>query len=175
MNLSLNNAADEPLIRECIADPNKKLVVEINCNLPWVHGRAECGAIEGLTSIDLRRQFKAYADSLRALRAAGKLPEAPGIAPDTDPFANQGLMAVVKRNIQRLVAGQPIHEKSVNGMVADDPDVTYPTLDLSEYELVRETERIRVYNVTDNASGRRFEVLFLVYGGVISGWDVRSI
>lgn len=43
LNLSLNNAADEPLIRECIADPNKKLVVEINCNLPWVHGRAECG------------------------------------------------------------------------------------------------------------------------------------
>jgi hypothetical protein len=32
-----------------------------------------------------------------------------------------------------------------------------------------------VYNVTDNASGRRFEVIFVVYGDIISGWDVRSI
>ena len=131
--------------------------------------------IEGLESPDLRRRFKVYADSLRALRAAGQLPEAPGTAPDTDPFANKSLMAVVERNIQRLVAGQPIHEKSVNGMVADDPSVTYPALDLSGYELVRETDRIRVYNVTDNASDRRFEVLFVLFGDIISGWDVRSI
>ena len=131
--------------------------------------------VEGLESADLRRRFKVYADSLRAVRAAGKLPAAPGVAPDTDPFANKGLMAVVERNIQRLVAGEPIHEKSVNGMVADDPSVTYPALDLGDYELARETDRIRVYNVTDNASGRRFEVVFVLFGDIISGWDVRSI
>ena len=131
--------------------------------------------IEGLNDPELRSRFKVYADSLRTLRAEGKLPEAPGIAPNTDPFANQGLMAVVERSIQRLVAGQPIHERSVNGMVADDPSVTYPALDLSDYELVRENERIRVYSVTDNASGRCFEVLFLVFGDVISGWDVRAL
>ena len=84
-------------------------------------------------------------------------------------------MAVVERSIQRLVAGEPIHEKSVNGMVPDDPSVTYPALDLGDYELARETDRIRVYNVTDNASGRRFEVLFVLFGDIISGWDVRSI
>ena len=131
--------------------------------------------VEGLTSPDLRRRFKVYADSLRTLRAAGKLPAAPGTAPDTDPFANPGLMAVVERNIQRLIAGEPIHEKSVNGMVPDDPSVTYPALDLGNYELARETDRIRVYHVTDNASGRRFEVIFVLFGDIISGWDVRSI
>ena len=131
--------------------------------------------VEGLASPDLRRRFKVYADSLRALRAAGQLPEAPGIAPDTDPFANKSLMGVVERNIQRLVAGQPIHEKSVNGMVPDDPSVVYPALDLGDYELARETDRIRVYNVTDRASGRRFEVIFVLFGDIISGWDVRSI
>ena len=131
--------------------------------------------VEGLDSADLRRRFKVYADSLRAVRAAGKLPAAPGVAPDTDPFANKGLMAVVERSIQRLVAGESIHEKSVNGMVPDDPSVTYPALDLGDYELARETDRIRVYNVTDNASGRRFEVLFVLFGDIISGWDVRSI
>ena len=131
--------------------------------------------VEGLESADLRRRFKVYADSLRAVRAAGKLPAAPGVAPDTNPFANKGLMTVVERNIQRLVAGEPIHEKSVNGMVADDPSVTYPALDLGDYVLARETDRIRVYNVTDNASGRRFEVVFVLFGDIISGWDVRSI
>ena len=131
--------------------------------------------IEGLESPDLRRRFKVYADSLRTLRAEGKLPAAPGIAPDTDPFANPGMMKAVERSIQRLVAGQPIHERSVNGMVADDPSITYPSLDLSDYELVRENDRIKVYNVKDNASGRSFEVLFVCYGDIISGWDVRSI
>ena len=131
--------------------------------------------IEGLESPDLRRRFKVYADSLRTLRAEGKLPAAPGIAPDMDPFANPGLMKVIERNIQRLVAGQPIHERSVNGMVRDDYSVTYPSLDLGDYELVRENDRIRVYNVKDNASGQRFEVLFVCYGDIISGWDVRSI
>jgi hypothetical protein len=131
--------------------------------------------IEGLTSPDLRRRFKVYADSLRTLRAEGKLPTAPGMAPNMDPFANKGLMAVIERSIQRLVAGQAIHEKSVNGMVADDPSVTYPALDLGDYELIRENDRIRVYQVTDKASGRSFEVLFVCYGEIISGWDVRSI
>ena len=60
-------------------------------------------------------------------------------------------------------------------MVPDDPSVTYPALDLGHYELARETDRIRVYHVTDNASGRRFEVLFVLFGDIISGWDVRSI
>ena len=131
--------------------------------------------IEGLTTSDLRRRFKAYADSLRTLRAEGKLPAAPGIAPNPDPFANPGMMKVIERSIQRLVAGQPIHEKSVNGMVADDPSVSYPALDLGDYEPVRENDRIRVYHVTDKASGKRFEVLFVRYGDIISGWDVRSI
>lgn len=131
--------------------------------------------IEGLTSPDLRRRFKVYADSLRTLRAEGKLPIAPGIAPNTDPFANPGMMKVIERSIQRLVAGQPIHEKSVNGMVADDPSVSYPALDLGDYEPVRENDRIRVYHVTDKASRRSFEVLFVCYGDIISGWDVRSI
>ncbi len=131
--------------------------------------------VEGMESPDLRRRFKAYADSLRTLRAENRLPEPPGVAPSMDPFANQGLMSVIERNIQRLVAGQAIHEPSVNGMVADDPSVTYPALELGEYTLARETDRIRVYNVTDNASGRSFEVIFVCYGNVISGWDVRSI
>ena len=54
-----------------------------------------------------------------------------------------------------------------------DPAKVYPALDLGEYELVQEDERIKVYKVTDKASGKDLKVVFIVYGEVISGWDVR--
>ena len=131
--------------------------------------------IEGLNSADLRARFKVYADSLRAVRAAGKLPAAPATAPSTDPFRNPELMAVVERNMQRLVAMQPIHVRSVNGMVPDDLSISYPPLKLGEWKIVRENERLRVYNVKDEASGLEMEVLFILYGDLISGWDVRIL
>ncbi|MBR5055791.1 MAG: hypothetical protein IKX03_01195, partial [Bacteroidales bacterium] len=133
--------------------------------------------IEGLDTPELRAGFKVYADSLRALRAAngGVVPFTPAAAANMDPFANEGLMAVVKRNIQRVAAGEPIHEKSVNGMVKDNPAKVYPDLDLGEFELVRETDRLKEYKVTDKASGQDFKVLFITYGNVISGWDVRPL
>ena len=95
-------------------------------------------------------------------------------AADTNPFNNKNLMGVVERNIQRMIAGEPIHEYSVNGMVYDDGTKVYPALDLGEYSLIRENERIKVYKVKDNASGKTFDVLFIVYGDIISGWDVRE-
>ena len=131
--------------------------------------------IAGLDTPELRARFKKYSDSLRSVRAenGGVVPFVAAEAADTNPFVHKGLMAVVERNIQRLVAGEPIHEYSVNGMVKDDPAKSYPALDLGEYELVRENERIKVYNVTDKASNKSFEVIFVVYGDIISGWDVR--
>lgn len=131
--------------------------------------------IAGLNTPELRSQFKEYADSLRAVRDAngGKVPFTEVADADTNPFSRPSLMAVVERNMQRVIAGEPIHERSINGMVADDPAKVYPALDLGEYELVQENERIKVYKVTDKASGKSLKVIFIVYGEVISGWDVR--
>ena len=129
--------------------------------------------IEGLNSADLRARFKVYADSLRTLRAEGKLPVAPGTAPSTNPFENKSLMAVVERNMQRMIAGEAIHEKSVNGMIPDDPSRVYPALDLTDYTLVKETDRLKVYEVTDRTSGKTMQVYFVLYGDLVSGWDVR--
>ena len=133
--------------------------------------------IEGLDTPELRAGFKAYADSLRALRKAngGVVPFTPAEAANMDPFANEGLMAVVRRNIQRVAAGEAIHEKSVNGMVKDDPAKVYPDLELGDFELVRQTDRLLEYKVTDAESGQSFKVLFITYGNVISGWDVRPL
>ncbi|MBQ8837890.1 MAG: hypothetical protein IJ005_01060 [Bacteroidales bacterium] len=133
--------------------------------------------IAGLNTPELRAQFKEYSDSLRAVRAAngGKVPYEKVDTVSLDPFTHKGLMAVVERNIQRLAAGEQIHEKSINGMVADDPAKVYPALDLTDYQLVFENERIKKYRVTDKASGKSFDVIFIVYGEVISGWDARLV
>ena len=131
--------------------------------------------IEGLNSPELRAKFKVYADSLRAVRAAGRLPKAPAVAPSTVPFDNRALMDVVNRNLQRMVAGEAIHVKSVNGMVPDDPSVTYPDLDLGEWELSYDSDRLQIYNVIDKASGKSFAIYFVLYGDLISGWDIRPV
>ena len=77
--------------------------------------------------------------------------------------------------MQRLAAGEPIHERSINGMVPDDPTKVYPALDLTEYELYVDNGRIKKYRVTDKASGCVFDVVFTVYGELISGSDVRLV
>ena len=131
--------------------------------------------IAGLNTPELRARFKEYADSLRAVRAAngGKVPYTKVETVDLNPFNHAGIMANVERSMQRLAAGEAIHEFSVNGMVKDDPSKVYPALDLTEYELVTDNDRIKKYRVTDKASSTKFDVIFIVYGEVISGWDVR--
>jgi hypothetical protein len=131
--------------------------------------------IAGLNTPELRARFKEYADSLRAVRAAngGKVPYTKVDKVDMNPFNHAGIMANVERSMQRLAAGEAIHEFSVNGMTEDDPSKVYPALDLTEYELVVDNDRIKKYRVTDKASSTKFDVIFIVYGEVISGWDVR--
>lgn len=133
--------------------------------------------IAGLNTPELRARFKEYADKMRAIRAenGGKVPYEKIDTVDLNPFNHPSLMAVVERNIQRLAAGEQIHEFSINGMVEDDPAKVYPALDLTEYELTFENERIKKYRVSDKASGKSFDVIFIVYGEVISGWDARLV
>ena len=133
--------------------------------------------IAGLNTPELRARFKEYADKMRAVRAenGGKVPYEKVDTVDLNPFNHPSLMAVVERNLQRLAAGEQIHEFSINGMVEDDPAKVYPALDLTDYDLVFENERIKKYRVSDKVSGKAFDVIFIVYGEVISGWDARLV
>lgn len=139
--------------------------------------------IAGLDTPEVRASFKAYADSLRQVRRenGGVMPSldpvdyAPASGTSLDPFAHKRLMAVVERNMRRLAAGEQIHVKSVNGMVPDDLSKEYPALQLTEYTLTLSTDRLLKYRVSDKASGKSFDVLFPIYGGLISGWDVREV
>jgi len=133
--------------------------------------------VAGLNTPQKRQIFKAYADSLRAIRKAngGHMPAVEPGEISLNPFDHPRLIQIVERNMQRLAAGEPIHHKSVNGMVPDDASVSYPPLSLGEWQQTAATDRLLVYQVKDNASGITFKVLFPTYGGLISGWDVRII
>lgn len=43
INLGLNNAADEPYLRECLNNPQRKIILEINCYNPWIAGDPQLG------------------------------------------------------------------------------------------------------------------------------------
>lgn len=137
--------------------------------------------IAGLETSEIRLKFKNYADSLKRIRSAngGVMPSfdrveyVPEGDNNIDPLSHPRLMEIVERNMCRLASGNPIHQKSMNGMVKDDPSIEYPALHLGEYELIKSTDRLLLYRVKDKASGKNFNILFPIYGGLISGWDVR--
>lgn len=111
--------------------------------------------VAGLRDPALRSRFKAYADSLRTVRAAhgGVMPavDIPAAA-DKDPFSHEGLMAVIRARMERET-GAPVA--------------------LGAWSPVEAYDATEVYAVTDGASGRTFRVTFYTYGDVVCGWDVR--
>lgn len=134
--------------------------------------------IAGLDTKEKRAAFKDYADKMRAGRKVARPDYVPAGEVNLDPFTHPRLMQIVERNIQRVAAGINIHDISTdawNCLTPDDPAQTYPALDLTEYEKVASSDRVLTYHVQDRVSGKKFEVLFPVYGGLISGWDVREI
>lgn len=140
--------------------------------------------IAGLDTREKRIGFKAYADNIRKMKQEGRLAEMPrpDYVPDggvsLDPFTHPRLVRQVERAISRLVAGENIRDRSrygMNGIVPDDPDRKYPEISLADYELIQSDDRIHIYRVTEQRSGRTFDVLFPIYGKLISGWDVRPV
>ncbi|WP_370460024.1 family 10 glycosylhydrolase [Bacteroides sp. 519] len=113
--------------------------------------------IRSLRSPEIRSQFKAYADSVHAVRAAkGPNPAAnKQIKVNANPFENTGIMKLV-------------HEKMQKNINSDSA----VTLNLGEYTLVDEYGATKCYEVTEQNSGKVFDVKFYFYGSIISGWSV---
>ncbi|KAA6315801.1 hypothetical protein EZS27_033793, partial [termite gut metagenome] len=110
--------------------------------------------VEGLRSPELRAQFKAYADSLRTLRAtSGLKPAAINREVNINPFDNAAIMALINKRMSTAINDA--------------------TLNLSEYKLVNEYGTTKCYQVTDQNSQVTFDVTFYFYGGIISGWNVE--
>ncbi len=113
--------------------------------------------VNDLRTPEMRARFKAYADSVRAVRDAngGRLPavSVPDHA-DPDPFAHAGLMEIVRNRIASL-AGAPVQ--------------------LGEFKLVNTFNVTKDYEVEDTVSGAKFLVTFWSYGDIVSGWDVKKL
>lgn len=117
--------------------------------------------LSSLRSPEVRKQFKAYADSVRAQRAS-----APAATPattekkviNTNPFENKGIMKLMHEHMEKFICEATKADKA--------------TLDLGEYKLVDEYGATKCYKVTDKNSKMTFDVTFYFYGGVISGWSV---
>ncbi len=114
--------------------------------------------INSLRSPEVRVQFKAYTDSVRAARADKNKGQvvATGKSVNTNPFENKGIMQLVEKRMQEYVSG-------------DDPK---KTIELGEYKLTDEYGATKCYQVTETKTGVVFNVKFYFYGGIISGWNV---
>lgn len=112
--------------------------------------------INALRSPEVRSQFKAYTDSVRAVRSAnGRNPAASKeIKVNSNPFENAGIMKLVNKRMKDIIGNN----------AAD--------LNLDEYNLVDEYGATKCYEVTEKNSGMIFDVKFYFYGGIISGWSV---
>lgn len=119
--------------------------------------------INGLRSEETRKQFKAYTDSVKAVREANggviKASVTETVA-NKDPFAHNGVMNLIQLRMKDLIAQSTKKESA---------DIT---LDLGEYKKVDSYDATTCYEVTDAASKTTFKVTFYLYGDVLSGWDV---
>lgn len=119
--------------------------------------------VASMRSPEIRERFKAYADSVKAVRKASggvlkvDLPE----AANPDPFAHEGIMKRVETRMQQIIAKKA-------GKEAPAP------LSLGEYKETDAYDATRVYQVTDANSNTTFEVTFYLYGDVLMGWDVKE-
>ena len=109
----------------------------------------------------IRKQFKEYADSLRAVRKAngGVIKATYPTVADKDPFKKEGVMKLIEARMQKLIAEAKGTEELA-------------PLALGEYAK-KEAEDVTVrYEVTDANSKKSFDVYFYFYGDILSGWNV---
>lgn len=123
--------------------------------------------VGSLRSPEIRAQFKAYADSVKALRATSEVnPGATGrTIVNTNPFENTGIMNAVH---MRMMAYISLAKAST---LPDLRKTDY--LNLGDYKLVNEYGTTKCYQVTEQNSQVVFDVTFYFYGGIISGWSLE--
>ena len=119
--------------------------------------------VHGLRSPEVKKQFRAYADSVRAVRKAngGVIKAIYPKAANADPFANKGIMKRIQKRMQELIKAETAKE------------VAFADMSLGEYKEVDAYDATRCYQVVEKTSNLTFDVTFYLYGDVVSGWDVK--
>ena len=120
--------------------------------------------VHGLRTPEVKKQFKAYTDSIRAVREAngGMIKATYPTVADPDPFKHEGIMKLIQKRMTEIIKSET------------NKEVACSELSLSEYKEVNAYDATRCYQVTDNTSKVTFDVTFYLYGDVVSGWDVKA-
>lgn len=121
--------------------------------------------VSGLRSPEIRAQFKAYTDSVKALRRQSKInPAATGrTTVNINPFENAGIMKAIDKQMKTYLIQANADQIS--------KDLNKIQLNLGEYKLTDQYGATKCYQVTDQTTGLTFDVNFYFYGDVISGWS----
>jgi hypothetical protein len=116
--------------------------------------------VGSLKNPEVRAEFKAYTDSIRALRATKPdIHESiiGAIKPSADPFQKEGVM------------------KLINNRIAKYTNQSAAEVRLSEYKLMDEYGVTKHYSVTEQNTNTSFDVSFYAYGGILSGWNIEPL
>ncbi len=112
--------------------------------------------VSGLRTPESRAKFRAYTDSVRAIRAENK-----GVNPAlskstqvTNPFENMNILGMINAKIKELA--------------------NVPIPNIADYKLVKEQGATKYYEVKELNTGKTFCVDFYFYGGILSGWNVTA-
>ena len=116
---------------------------------------------EYITDPAIRKQFREYSDSLRAVRKAngGVIKATYPTVADKDPFKKEGVMKLIEARMQKLIAEAKGTEELA-------------PLALGEYVKKGVEDVTERYEVTDANSKKAFDVYFYFYGDILSGWNV---
>jgi hypothetical protein len=173
--------------------------------------------VGSLRSPEVRAQFKAYTDSVRAQRAQSRInPAATGATSvNADPFSKPFILDAIQMRIAAYIglaksaAGgelrktpwETIETVSLNAFQSNTADeyvnrlknmsprapaefkpiaaaiAANPFADINtgEYVLDNEYGTTKCYKLTEQNSGVVFDVTFYLYGGLVSGWDVKPV
>ncbi|MDR2811059.1 MAG: family 10 glycosylhydrolase [Tannerellaceae bacterium] len=113
--------------------------------------------VGSLRSPEIRARFKAYADSVRTLRAQTKVnPAATGITTvQTNPFE------------------KPVVMQAIDKRIADYTHQSADSIRAGEYTLAETYGATKRYTRVEENSGVVFDIRFYFYGGILSGWGVE--
>ena len=110
--------------------------------------------VSALRTPESRAMFKAYADSVRAVRAEnnGVNPALSKSTKVTNPFESMDILNRINAKIKELA--------------------NVPIPNIADYKLVNEKGATKYYEVKELNTGKTFCVDFYFYGGILSGWNV---
>ena len=110
--------------------------------------------VSALRTPESRAMFKAYADSVRSVRAEnnGVNPALSKSTKVTNPFENMDILNMINAKIKELA--------------------NVPIPNIADYKLVNEKGATKYYEVKELNTGKTFCVDFYFYGGILSGWNV---